>query len=238
MRVLALDCSAKSVSVAIAENGNLIYEGFLNITLTHSETLIPMCEQALSNARCSLKDIDAIAVTAGPGSFTGVRIGISAVKGMCFGDEKPVFAYSTLEAMALIFANCNGINCTLCGLMDARREQFYNALFKIEKGNITRLCEDRVITKDELLAELKSFKNNNIVLVGDGALAFNNLCEDKTIFSLAPTSFLVQRAGGIAINASSEKPNVSYISAEALKPIYLRKSQAEREREARESQNT
>ena len=232
MRVLALDCSAKSVSVAIAENGKLIYEAFLNITLTHSETLMPMCEQALLNARCNLKDIDAIAVTAGPGSFTGIRIGISAVKGMCFNDEKPVFAYSTLDAMALAFTGDGGFNCILCGLMDARREQFYNALLKIENGSITRLCEDRVITKNELEAELETFKNKKIILIGDGALLFKDLCNKKR-FALAPSPFLIQRAGGIAIDASSENRTTSPISAEALQPIYLRKSQAEREREAK-----
>ena len=139
MKVLAIDCSAKSVSAAIAENGKLIAEGFLNIKLTHSETLMPIIEQLLSNSRLAITDIDAFAVTAGPGSFTGIRIGISAIKGMAFAEEKPVFAFSTLEAMALSLTNSNLFSGILCGLMDARRNQFYSATFKIKNGEINEL---------------------------------------------------------------------------------------------------
>ncbi len=231
MRILALDCSAKSVSVCIAENENLLFESFLNISLTHSETLMPMCEQALKNTRLTLNDIDALAITAGPGSFTGVRIGISAIKGICFGAEKPVFAYSTLDAMALAFDG-NGFEGIICGVMDARREQFYNALFEIRNGKLSRLCDDRIITYDLLEAELTKL-NEKIVLVGDGAEFFNSLIKANNNVCLAPKSFLVQRAGGIALNASGNNCIINSISANALKPTYLRKSQAEREREAK-----
>lgn len=229
MKVLALDCSAKSVSAAIAENGKLIAEGFLNIKLTHSETLMPIIEQILSNARLTLSDIDAFAVTAGPGSFTGIRIGISAVKGMAFADGKSVFAFSTLEAMALSLENSSLFSGVLCGLMDARRNQFYNALFKLENGKITRLTEDRMVEAEQLKNELKEF-NTPVILMGDGAELFYSLSENDKAFSLAPEANLVQRAAGIAIKASYDE-TLTPANPDALQAIYLRKSQAERERE-------
>lgn len=234
MRVLALDCSAKSVSAAVAEDGKLISEGFLNIHLTHSETLMPIVEQVLCNARLSLKDIDAFAVTAGPGSFTGVRIGISAVKGMAFCDKKSVYPFSTLEAMALSLKGCGFFKGIVCGVMDARRNQFYNALFEIDHGNITRLTEDRMITAEELLAELKA-KNKPITVMGDGAELFFTLSQKDPALCTAPESFIIQRASGIAIEASLG--NRETVTPEALQTVYLRKSQAEREREEKLKNN-
>lgn len=227
MRVLAIDCSAKSVSAAIAENGKLIVESFLNIKLTHSETLMPIIEQVLSNARLTLKDIDAFAVTAGPGSFTGIRIGISAIKGLAFADEKPVYTFSTLDAMALALEGSFATEGIICGLMDARRNQFYNAIYEIQNGVITRLCNDRTIEADVLKDELKAY-SLPIILMGDGAELFNNLTNG--IFTLAPETMRVQRAAGIAIKASTGE-GITPVSPEGLQAIYLRKSQAERERE-------
>lgn len=229
MKVLAIDCSAKSVSAAIAENGKLIAEGFLNIKLTHSETLMPIIEQLLSNSRLAITDIDAFAVMAGPGSFTGIRIGISAIKGMAFAEEKPVFAFSTLEAMALSLTNSNLFSGILCGLMDARRNQFYSATFKIKNGEIDRLTEDRTVEAEALKSELLEF-NEPIILMGDGAELFYKLSQNTKEFSLAPETNRVQRASGIAIKASSGE-NITTLNPDALQAIYLRKSQAERERE-------
>lgn len=234
MRILALDCSAKAVSVAIAEEGRLISEGFLNIPLTHSETLMPLCEQTLSNARLTLREIDAVAVTAGPGSFTGVRIGISAVKGLCFAEQKPTVAFSALEAMALTLAGSAALNGLLCGLMDARREQFYNALFLIKNGVVTRLCEDRIITAAALRQELtEQYAGQPILLAGDGAELFHKLTDLDPAFALAPPTLIIQRAAGIATTASHPDFDRPLTPPEALQPIYLRKSQAEREREAK-----
>lgn len=229
MKVLAIDCSAKSVSVAIAENGKLISEGFLNIKLTHSETLMPIIEQNLSNARLTLKDIDAFAVTTGPGSFTGIRIGISAIKGMAFAEQKNVFAFSTLHAMALAFEGDLSSEKIICTLMDARRNQFYNAIFKVKDGNITRIKEDRTIEAEHLKAELKEF-DLPIILMGDGAELFYSICNEDKVFSLAPETNRVQRAAGIAIKASKDEA-LTPVNPDALQAIYLRKSQAERERE-------
>ena len=229
MKVLAIDCSAKSVSVAIAEGGKLLAEGFLNIKLTHSETLMPIIEQLLSNTRLTLADIDAFAVTAGPGSFTGIRIGISAIKGMAFAEEKPVFFFFSLEAMALSLANSNLFSGVICGLMDARRNQFYNALFKIDNGKVIRLTEDRMVEAENLKEELLDF-NAPVILMGDGAELFYSISENNEVFSLAPETNRVQRAAGIAVKASSDE-NLTPVSPDALQAIYLRKSQAERERE-------
>ncbi len=229
MRVLAIDCSAKSVSAAIAENGKLIVESFLNIKLTHSETLMPIIEQVLSNARLTLKDIDAFAVTAGPGSFTGIRIGISAIKGLAFADEKPVYTFSTLDAMALAFEGSFASEGIVCGLMDARRNQFYNAIYEIQNGVITRLSDDRTIEADVLKDELKAY-SLPIILMGDGAELFYSLAEKEQNFTLAPETVRIQRAAGIAIKASTGE-GITPVSPEGLQAIYLRKSQAERERE-------
>ncbi len=231
MQVLALDCSAKAISVAIARDGILIGEGFLKIPLTHSETLMPMCRQVLSNARCTLSDMDALAVTVGPGSFTGIRIGVSAVKGLCFAEQKPVYPFSTLTAMALPYAGGVGFQGILCGLMDARREQFYNALFQVQNGCITRLCDDRLISATALREELQNtFAGQPILLCGDGADLFWRLCDQPSAFSPAPPAVQLQRAAGMAIEASRDKSVVTPVSPEALMPIYLRPSQAERER--------
>lgn len=229
MKILAIDCSAKSVSAAIADNGRLIAESFLNIKLTHSETLMPIIEQVLSNARLTLKNIDGFAVTAGPGSFTGIRIGISAIKGLAFAEQKPVYAFSTLDAMSLAFESGFATRGIICGLMDARRNQFYNAIFKIENGEIKRLSEDRTIEAEALKNELKNY-NLPVILMGDGAELFYSLTSDDADFSLAPETVRIQRASGIAIKASADD-TLTPVTPHALQAIYLRKSQAERERE-------
>lgn len=227
MKILAIDCSAKSVSAAIADNGKLIAESFLNIKLTHSETLMPIIEQILSNARLTLKNIDGFAVTAGPGSFTGIRIGISAIKGLAFAEPKPVYSFSTLEAMALTFEGSLTTDSIICGLMDARRNQFYNGLFKVKNGIVCRITEDRTIEAELLKEELKSY-NSSVILLGDGAELFYNLTDG--IFTLAPETIRIQRASAIAIKASHDRSLIP-LSPENLGAIYLRKSQAERERE-------
>ena len=229
MKVLAIDCSAKSVSAAIAENGKLIAEGFLNIKLTHSETLMPIIEQLLSNSRLTLADIDAFAVTAGPGSFTGIRIGISAVKGMAFSEQKPVFAFSTLEAMALSLANSKFLTGTVCGLMDARRNQFYNALFKLENGKITRLTDDRTVEAEILKDELKQY-DSPLILMGDGAELFVRSTEGKGIpVKLPPEHLKLQRASSVSFAAEGRAAAGDTVDPDKLLPVYLRLPQAERE---------
>jgi len=230
MQILALDCTAKSVSAAISKDGKILGETFLNIPLTHSETLMPIVEQLLENTRSTLSDIDALAVTTGPGSFTGVRIGVSAIKGLAFAEQKKVFGYSTLHAAALPFSQIFSLSATVVSLMDARCNQFYNAIFKVENGLVTRVTEDRIIILKDLENELNTLYNNdNIIFVGDGAKLFYELSESK-IGHLAPETLIFQNASSIAVDATARSLDEAE-SPKEITPLYLRKSQAEREKE-------
>ena len=172
MLILALESSAKAASVALCRDGALIAQTVQCSGLTHSRTLLPMAEDLLKNAGVSLSDVDEIAVAHGPGSFTGVRIGVSAAKGLAWGAQKPAVGVSTLEAMAW-HGLAAGEGALVCPVMDARRNQVYNALFEIRGGKPERLCEDRAISLDVLCAELGKMKKCAF-LVGDGAaLCYN-----------------------------------------------------------------
>lgn len=223
--ILGIDSSAVSAGCALCDNGRIIAEQFLNTRHTHSQTLLPMTENILKNADVKISELDSIAVTAGPGSFTGLRIGIATVKGICFGRELPCVPVSTLEAIAYNFVGIDGI--IVC-CMDARCGQVYNAVFGSEQGKITRLCEDRAITLAELAEEL-SHTEGKIILAGDGAeLAFNSFGGK---YELAPARLRFQSGVGVCLAAEGKQR----ISSEALMPRYLRLPQAERERLAREA---
>lgn len=225
MLILALESSAKSASVAISRDGSLMAQSFQNSGLTHSRTLLPMAEDLLKNAGLSMKDVDAVAVAHGPGSFTGVRIGVAAAKGLCWGAEKPAIGVSTLEAMAW-GGETAAEGSVICCAMDARRNQVYNALFVFENGVPRRLCPDRAIALAQLASELKEM-DKPIYVLGDGAvLCYNYLCGLLENVSLAPESVRMQSAWGVC-RAAMDKPCVS---GGELLPVYLRLSQAERER--------
>ncbi|MEG0035315.1 MAG: tRNA (adenosine(37)-N6)-threonylcarbamoyltransferase complex dimerization subunit type 1 TsaB, partial [Oscillospiraceae bacterium] len=205
MRILGFESSAKAASVAICDEAGLVAQYFQNSGLTHSRTLLPMAENMLKNLDLSLADIDLIAVAQGPGSFTGVRIGVSTVKGLAWASEKPVCGVSTLAAMAY-----NGLTAPegsiICCVMDARRNQFYNALFEIQDGIPVRLCEDRAIGVPELEAEAKKLKKP-LFLVGDGALlCYNTLEKSETPLILAPEPLRQQSAWGVCMAAQREAP--------------------------------
>lgn len=221
--ILGIDSSAISAGCALVENEKIIAEEFLNTRHTHSETLLPMVKTMLQSAGVRLSDVERIAVTAGPGSFTGLRIGISAVKGLCMGAEKPCVGVSTLEAIAYNFIGIDGI---ICACMDARCKQVYNALFRSENGVITRLCEDRAVTLEELSGELSGY-NEKVILAGDGAEITDAFTEGK--YSIAPPVLRFQRGSGVCF-AAEKFPD---IKPEALMPTYLRLPQAERERMAK-----
>ncbi|MEG2104458.1 MAG: tRNA (adenosine(37)-N6)-threonylcarbamoyltransferase complex dimerization subunit type 1 TsaB [Oscillospiraceae bacterium] len=228
MRILGFESSAKAASIAICDEAGLVAQYFQNSGLTHSRTLLPMAENMLKNLDLSLADIDLIAVAQGPGSFTGVRIGVSTVKGLAWASEKPVCGVSTLAAMAY-----NGLTAPegsiICCVMDARRNQFYNALFEIQDGIPVRLCEDRAIGVPELEAEAKKLKKP-LFLVGDGALlCYNTLEKSETPLILAPEPLRQQSAWGVCMAAQREAPQTVH----ELLPVYLRLSQAERERQVR-----
>lgn len=224
--ILGIDSSAITAGCALYEGGKIVAEQFLNTRHTHSETLLPMVKSMFESARISLGEVDRIAVTTGPGSFTGLRIGISCVKGMCYGAEKPCVPVSTLEAIAYNFVQIDGI---ICACMDARCKQVYNAMFRSENGVITRLCEDRAISAQALSEELSAL-GERVILAGDGAELMHSFTEEN--YALAPIALRFQRGSGVCLAAES-KPDTA---AAALMPSYLRLPQAERERLARDKE--
>ncbi len=228
MIVLGLESSAKAASAALCSDGALIAQSLQISALTHSKTLLPMAEDLLKNCGMTLADVDALAVAHGPGSFTGIRIGVSAVKGLCWGAEKPAIGVSTLEAMAWN-GECAPEGSVICCAMDARRAQVYNALFEFDGGAPKRLTKDRAIGLDELSDELKMLKRPIFVL-GDGAeLCYNHLVKQNLSAVLAPQSVRMQSAWGVCRAAAGKTP----APAGELLPVYLRLSQAERERQER-----
>ncbi len=228
MLILAFESSAKAASVALLRDGALISQYSQCSGLTHSRTLLPMAEDLLKNAELSIRDVDLFAVAHGPGSFTGVRIGVSAVKGLAWAGDKPCVGVSTLEAMAWHGLAAGGI---VCPVMDARRQQVYTALFQIRDGRPLRLSEDRPIALEELAEQVRSLESP-VFLVGDGAeLAAAYFAGKGIPFRLAPDNLRWQSAWGVAMAAADKTPG----SADELLPVYLRLSQAERERQARMS---
>ncbi len=227
MKILALESSATAASVAVCEDEALIAQSVQRTGLTHSATLMPMLEGLLKNAGLKLDEVDLFAVAAGPGSFTGLRIGVSAVKGLAWSMEKPCAACSTLESMAWQVAHMEG---ELCPAMDARRKQVYNARFAVSEGAPVRLTDDRAISLEELCAEVKKSGKPQI-LVGDGAsLCYNTFREQGIPVRLAPPHLINQTAWGVARCALELSRRGELTTAEALAPHYHRLSQAERER--------
>ena len=232
MKILALESSAVACSVALCEDEVLIAQSFQNNGLTHSRTLMPMCEALLKNCGFSLQEIDLIAVAAGPGSFTGLRIGVAAAKGLAWSEDKPCAAVSTLEAMAWTVAHMGG---ELCSAMDARRSQIYNARFAAQGGMPIRLTGDRAIGLEELALELEGTKSTQII-VGDGAaLCYNYLQEFGVPALIAPAHLRHQSAWGVARAALEQARQGRLTDAAGLTPVYLRLSQAERERLEKEN---
>ena len=232
MKILALESSAKAASCAVLADGEVLASAWQATGLTHSRTLLPMVEDMLKNSELSLGDMDAIAVAVGPGSFTGLRIGVAAVKGLAWGAEKPCIAVSTLEAMAWPLAHLEGnIVCA----MDARRQQIYNAVFRAGSGTLTRLREDRAVSLEEAAGDLAGLEGP-MTIVGDGAkLCFDFLTARGIACRMAPAHLRLQSAVGVGMAACRLWPEGA-VSAQALAPVYLRLSQAERERLARGQQ--
>lgn len=227
MRILAFESSAKAAGTAILQDGALLAEYTQNSGQTHSRTLMQMAENMLRNCDLTAADIDAVAVAAGPGSFTGIRIGVAAAKGFAWGREIPCYGVSTLEAMVRGAAVCDGI---YCACMDARREQVYHALFQVEGGKLTSLTADCAISIEDLQKSLKKIEKP-IFLVGDGALlCYNTMLESGLQLALLPEHLRQQRAAGVALAAHEQIRSGAAGSALELMPNYLRLSQAERER--------
>lgn len=227
MLILALESSAKAASVALMEDENLIAQYSQCSGLTHSRTLLPMLEDMLKNTEKKIADVDLIAVAHGPGSFTGIRIGVSTVKGLAWAAQKSCVGVSTLEAMAWHGASSGGL---ICPVMDARRSQVYNGLFEIDdNARPKRLTEDRAISLSELAQELRA-DGREPLLVGDGAkLTYDYLTQAGLACRMAPANLVYQSAWGVGMAALDKKPG----NADDLLPVYLRLSQAERERQER-----
>lgn len=230
MKILAFDTSAQSASVALCEDGNVLSECQVHRRLTHSQTMLPMCEEVFRAAAMDLSEVELLAVSHGPGSFTGVRIGIAAVKGIAFANHLPCVGVSTLAALG---RNLMGLDGMVCAAMDARRDQVYTALFRLEGERMTRLTEDVALALTELDEKLKGYGDTPITLVGDGAA----LAADRLTYPnlrIAPLPLRYGRAGSVAALAAEQYAAGGDFSAAALMPRYLRLPQAERERLERE----
>ena len=227
MLMLAIESSAKAASVALCRDGELLAQSYQRSGLTHSRTLLPMAEDLLKNTDIPASALDAVAVACGPGSFTGIRIGVSTAKGLCWGLGIPAVGVSTLEAMAHL-APC-GEGTVICPAMDARRSQVYNALFERSGGVLRRLCPDRALSAEELAAELKT-AGRPVWVLGDGWQVCSRALEGADVpYVTAPEPIRWQSAWGVAMAAMDKPP----VNAAELLPVYLRLSQAERERQAK-----
>lgn len=233
MKILAVDTTAKTATAAISENERLIALTILNTPNTHSVTLLPMIDGLLSCASLSIADMDILACAAGPGSFTGVRIGAATIKGLAYVDKKVCVGVSSLEALATNITE-DGL---ICPVMDARRNQLYNALFRAEDGRLERLTPDRALSADELRAELEN-ENGKIFVTGDGSDIALNALKGKNVV-LPHETLRYHNAYGVALAAykkymqATEEERREF-TPEKLSPAYLRMSQAERERLERE----
>ncbi len=237
MYILSIDSSATAASVALSEDSRLVGEYFVNTDFTHSRTLVPMVESLLTVTGKNISDVNMIAVNNGPGSFTGVRIGVSVAKGLAFPAEVTCMSISTLESMAY---NLTVTDAVVCAAMDARRNQVYNALFRIKGREVQRLCDDRAISIEELKNEITAvYSTERVILVGDGAhLVMKEFADTDCSVELAPEALRYQRASSVAAAAfdhirQGEEPQ----SSAQLLPSYLRLSQAERERKEKIESN-
>ena len=230
MRILAFETSAKAGSVALLEKGVLLAENYCNTGLTHSQTLMVMAQDLLKSCNLTPSQVEAVAVAAGPGSFTGVRIGVAAAKGLAWGADIPCCGVSTLEAMATGLGVYDGY---VLPVMDARRSQVYNAIFRADKGNLTRITEDRAIALADLGEEIKNFEKP-VFLVGDGANLCYNTLKDVAPLVLPPEHKIHQRAVGVALVAEKMLQTGETCDGATVTPNYLRLSQAERERLAKQ----
>ena len=232
MLILAFETSAKAGSVALLQEGKLLGESYQNTGLTHSQTLLSMAENLLSACGYTPQQVEAVAVAAGPGSFTGIRIGVAAAKGFAWGLEIPCCGVSTLEAMAENFGIFDGY---VVPVMDARRSQVYNAIFKAEQGVLSRVTEDRAISLENLGKELTEL-TGPIYLVGDGStLTYRTLSGSIPSLVMPAEHRMHQRAAGVALAGEKMLTAGQRCDAAQLAPNYLRLSQAERERLERQT---
>lgn len=225
MKILGIDSSAKSASVAVTDNGKILSSFYINTGLTHSQTLMPMLDSALKCASLKVEDLDLIAVNKGPGSFTGIRIGVATAKGLADTKNIKTVGISTLESMAY---NLKMNDCIAVAVMDARCDQVYTAFFRISNGSVSRLIDDCAVAISELKEMLKKY-GETLILVGDGAdICYKALHTEIPNILIASETNKYQNATGVCL-AAEDKNSDEYISSKELIPEYLRLPQAERE---------
>ncbi len=233
MKILAIDSTAVVGSCAVLEDEKLLSLFTVNNGNTHSETLLPMIEASLKLLGITVDDIDIFALSEGPGSFTGVRIGAATVKGLAFGKDKPCIGVSTLEALAENLSSSNGI---LCPAMNARRNQVYNALFRCSDGKLERLCEDRAISVPELEEELRVFAEP-IFICGDGDFLLRESKTGNVDYRFVSENLRHQNGLSVGLCALKKYKSGEVKTDITLAPTYLRPSQAERTRNEKLKEN-
>ncbi len=231
MKILALDSSGLVASVAVVEDDTLLAEYTICYKKTHSQTLLPMLDEIKKNIELDLDSIDAIAVAAGPGSFTGLRIGSATAKGLGLALGKPLIAVPTLEAMACNLYDTQGL---ICPIMDARRKQVYTGIYRFEDHELSVVRDQEAKSVDELIEEI-NHRGEPAVFLGDGVPVYRQqLQEGLTVpYSFAPTHVNKQKAGAVAVRACTYYKEGKLQTAAEHRPDYLRVSQAERERAER-----
>ena len=228
MKILAFDGTAKIATVAVTDGDRILGVSTIDNGLTQSELLLPMAEDLLKSLKMSFSDIEAYATASGPGSFTGVRIGVSLIKGLAFGRDLPCAEVSTLEALA---ENLRGLKGIICPCMDARRAQVYNAIFESDGREITRLTEDRAIALEDLRTELAGYGDRPIYICGDGyAVTKRALAKEGMEVENTPEMLIMASAVAVARVAERKITGGEAVSDKELSPTYLRLPQAERER--------
>lgn len=231
MKILGIDSSGLVASAAIADEKNIIAEFTVNNKQTHSQTLLPMIEKVVDMSGIELEQIDAIAIAAGPGSFTGLRIGSATAKGIGLALKKPVVSVPTLEGLAYRVSVFDGI---ICPIMDARRNQVYTGIYKMDKGNLVCLSEQKAVDIHEIMEKLEKY-DEKVIFLGDGVEVQRETIEKefKKEYCFAPIHLSKQSAAAVAVLGDIYFNQGKAEDAAEHKPIYLRKSQAEREREER-----
>lgn len=231
MKILGIDSSGLVASAAIADEKNIIAEFTVNNKQTHSQTLLPMIEKVVDMSGIELEQIDAIDIAAGPGSFTGLRIGSATAKGIGLALKKPVVSVPTLEGLAYRVSVFDGI---ICPIMDARRNQVYTGIYKMDKGNLVCLSEQKAVDIHEIMEELEKY-DEKVIFLGDGVEVQRETIEKefKKEYCFAPIHLSKQSAAAVAVLGDIYFNQGKAEDAAEHKPIYLRKSQAEREREER-----
>lgn len=233
MKILALESSGLVASVAVIEDRKMVGEFTTNFKKTHSQTLLPMLDQLIRTLDMSLDEIDVIAVSKGPGSFTGLRIGSATAKGLGLALNKPLIGVPTVDALAY---NLSGTEFLICPLMDARRQQVYTGLYDFKNGQFRVLHEQCAVPVTDIIAEINTM-NRPVIFLGDGAPVYKDVIESQiqVAYQFAPAHLAYQRAGALGVLAQIYYENGKIETASEHRPDYLRVSQAERELMERDS---